>query len=336
MEKYIMMISVIIPCFNEEKYIANCLDSILASDYDKSKIEILISDGMSSDKTREIVKKYSEKYAYIQLLDNPDKIVPKGMNLAIKQAKGDYIIRLDAHSSFPKDYFSKLLYYSQALKADNVGAVVITEVKNSNKKSNSIKEVLSHRLGVGNSDFRTGVDKIKEVDTVPFGCYKKEVFKKYGLYDERLTRNQDIELNKRIVNGGGKIYLIPDVECTYYARETFTALAKNNYSNGKWNILTAYYTKTFSSLSLRHFIPLIFVLSLLLPLVLSLLVSKALWLTLLSLISYLALVIITSFKLREENNSFFYLIASFLTLHLSYGVGSLIGIFSIVIKYIRG
>jgi glycosyltransferase involved in cell wall biosynthesis len=299
-------------------------------------MEILVVDGMSSDKTREIVNAYSEQYSYIRLLDNADQIVPKAMNLAIKQAKGDYIIRLDAHSFFPKDYFSKLIEWHQKLNAENVGTVIITDVKNLTKKSASIKEVLSHKFGVGNSDFRTGIKEVKEVDTVPFGCYKKEVFEQYGLYDEKLIRNQDIELNKRIINGGGKIYLIPDVKCTYFARENFTALAKNNFANGKWNILTAYYTKTLNSLSLRHFIPLIFVLSLLLPILLSLFFTQIILVSILSLSSYLALVIIISFNLREKNSNLFYLIGSFLTLHLSYGFGSLIGVFSIIKKYIKG
>jgi glycosyltransferase involved in cell wall biosynthesis len=299
-------------------------------------MEILVVDGMSSDKTREIVNAYSEQYSYIRLLDNADQIVPKAMNLAIKQAKGDYIIRLDAHSFFPKDYFSKLIEWHQKLNAENVGTVIITDVKNLTKKSASIKEVLSHKFGVGNSDFRTGIKEVKEVDTVPFGCYKKEVFEQYGLYDEKLIRNQDIELNKRIINGGGKIYLIPDVKCTYFARENFTALAKNNFANGKWNILTAYYTKTLNSLSLRHFIPLIFVLSLLLPILLSLFFTQLIVVSILSLSSYLALVIIISFNLREKNSNLFYLIGSFLTLHLSYGFGSLMGIFSVINKIYKG
>jgi len=329
-------ISIIIPCLNEEKYIAICLDSLLESDYDKSKMEVLVVDGMSSDKTREIVRDYAEKYSYIQLLDNPDKIVPKAMNLAIAEASGEYIVRLDAHSKFPKDYFSKLIYYSQKLNADNVGATVLTDVKNKNKKSNSIKSVLSHRFGVGNSDFRTGIDKIKEVDTVPFGCYPTNVFEKYGHYNERLIRNQDIELNKRIIKGGGRIYLIPDIQCTYFARENFIALAKNNYANGFWNILTAYYTKTLNSLSLRHFIPLFFVLSLVVPMGISLVFPKILWIAVFSLVSYLSLVIIISFRLKNSFNSIGYLIISFLTLHLSCGLGSLMGIFSVFKKMIKG
>jgi glycosyltransferase involved in cell wall biosynthesis len=190
-------ISIIIPIYNEEKYIAKCLDSIIKSDFDKDKMEVLLVDGGSSDKTIEIIKEYQKKYSFFKLLHNPKKIVPVAMNIGIKNAKGKYIIRLDAHSSYPKNYFKKLIYWHKKLNADNVGGVVVTEVKNKNRISNAIKNVLSDRLGVG-SAFRSGVGEIKEVDTVPFGCYKKEIFDKVGLYDERLVRNQDIELNKRI------------------------------------------------------------------------------------------------------------------------------------------
>jgi len=328
-------ISIIIPILNEEKYIKKCLDSIIDSDYPKDSMEVLLIDGGSQDKTIEIIKTYQQKHSFFKLLHNPQKIVPVAMNIGIKKAQGEYIIRLDAHSSYPKEYFSKLIEYHYKLNASNVGGIVKTDVKNKTIKANSIKLVLSHPLGVGNSDFRVGVDEVKEVDTVPFGCYPKSVFKKYGLYDERLVRNQDIELNKRIINGGGKIYLVPDIECTYYARENFKDLSKNNFSNGKWNILTAYYTKTLNSLSLRHFIPLVFVLSLVFPLLLALININFLWIIVLSLSSYLALVIMLSLKLRENSNSFLYLVGSFLTLHLSYGFGSLVGIFSILKKIMK-
>ncbi len=329
-------VSIIIPCLNEEHYIDACIKSILLSDIDYKNTEVMFVDGESSDKTVEIINSYQTKYPFIKILNNPKKITPISMNIGIKASKGDYIFIISAHAKYKKDYFSKLLVEIQRLDVDCVGGVLVTEVKHKNKKSNSIKEILSHKFGVGNASFRTGSSEIKAVDTVAFGCYKKETFKKYGLYDERLVRNQDIELNKRIINGGGKIYLIPDVKSIYYARENFMDLAKNNYSNGFWNVLTAYYTKTLNSLSLRHFIPLIFVLSLLFPLLLSIFLPKFIYVGLFSLASYFALVIIISLNLREKENSFFYLIMSFFTLHISYGMGSLMGIFSLVRKYIKG
>jgi glycosyltransferase involved in cell wall biosynthesis len=329
-------ISIILPVFNEENYIKECLDSILESDYPHEHMEIIVVDGMSEDHTRSIIKTVQAEYDFIQLIDNPKKIVPIAMNLGIMAAKGDYIVRLDAHAEYPSNYFSVLIGWHQKLDAENIGTSIITEVKNDNTVSNAIKTVLSSPFGVGNSDFRVGVNEIKEVDTVPFGCFPQEVFDTYGMYDERLVRNQDIEFNKRILNGGGKIYLVPDVQCTYYARENFTALSKNNFFNGKWNILTAYYTKMLNALSLRHFIPLLFVLSLLLPCIGSLWFPPLCRISLLSLASYLALVIIVSIKLKDRTNTVFHLVVGFLTLHISYGLGSLYGLFIVGKKYIKG
>jgi len=329
-------ISIVIPVLNEEKYISSCLDSILESDYAHEKIEIFVVDGMSEDSTREIVQEYHSKYLFINTIENKQRHTPIGMNLGIKASCGDYVFILSAHADYDRDYFKDLIENIVKLNADCVGGVLITDVKNQNTKSFSIKEVLMHKFGVGNALFRTGCDEVTKVDTVAFGCYRKSVFEKYGLFDEKLIRNQDIEMNKRIIHAGGKIYLIPDVKCIYYARENFTALAENQYQNGFWNMLTAYYTKTFNSLSLRHFVPLIFVLSLLFPLLLSLVFPKVLWIAFISLVSYFSLVIIISIKLKNSFNSLGYLIMSFLTLHLSYGLGSLIGIFTVIKKTIKG
>ena len=334
--KNLPLISIIIPTLNEEHYIAQCLDSILNARYSKEKMEVIVVDGMSQDRTRSIVQEYHKKYSFIHLLENVDSYTPVGMNLGINASKGEYVFILSAHAQYAHDYFIKLVENIEKLNADCVGGVLITDVKNKNKKSSSVKEVLMHKFGVGNASFRTGSDKVKPVDTVAFGCYKRSTFEQYGVFDEKLIRNQDIELNKRIINGGGKIYLIPEVKCTYYAREDFMALAKNNYANGFWNILTAYHTKTLNSLSLRHFIPLLFVLSLIIPLIGSFIVPQIVWIALFSLVSYLSLVIIISFRLKNSSNTIWHLIVSFLTLHLSYGWGSLMGIFSLLKKMLKG
>lgn len=321
------MLSVICPIYNEEKYIAQFLDSLLTQDYPNEELEILLVDGMSKDRTREIVAEYIAKYPFIRLIENPDKIVPYAMNRGIDAAKGDIIMRLDAHASYQPDYFSVLVNGLKRLHADNVGTVCKTDVLNKTPKTLAIREVLGNKFGVGNSTFRTGIDHEQEVETVPFGCWTKEVFEKYGKYDVRLVRNQDIELNKRIIRGGGKIYILPDTYCTYLARETWEALAKNNYGNGKWNILTVYYTKMFSSLSLRHFIPLLFLLSLIVPLLLAFIWWPFALVSLASLLAYTGLLSAVSLKLAiQKNLNFFYLLITFFVLHLSYGWGSLMGI----------
>ena len=281
------MLSVICPVYNEEKYIKKCVESIIAQDYPMDALEVLFVDGMSIDATRRVIEDYSQRYSFIRLLDNPWRVVPCAMNIGVREAKGEIIMRLDAHASYPNDYFSVLTSQVKSLKADNVGVVCKTDVLHKTSKTLAIREVLGNRFGVGNSTFRTGIDCVMEVDTVPFGCWPADVFQRFGFYDERLIRNQDIELCKRIIRGGGKIYIVPNTCCTYYARETFKALAKNNYGNGKWNILTVFYTKHFSSLSVRHFVPLFFLLSLLLPLVGSFWWGPLVWLSILSIILYL-------------------------------------------------
>lgn len=328
-EDYKSMLSVICPIYNEVKYIDVCIQSILLQKFPINELEVLFVDGMSQDGTRDRVTEYSHKYSFIKLIDNPKRTVPVAMNIGIRIAQGDIIMRLDAHASYPTNYFSVLVNRLIELKADNVGAACQTDVLNKTPKTLAICEVLSNRFGVGNSIFRLGVAKIMDVETVPFGCWRKEVFEKYGFYDERLIRNQDIELNKRIIHGGGRICIVPDTYCTYLARETFKALAKNNLENGKWNILTVYYTKRMNSLSIRHFIPLFFLLSLFLPAIASLLYWPLLLLSILFLILYLFCISAVSLKLSIKRQlNFFYLVTSFIVLHCSYGWGSLIGICS--------
>jgi len=323
-----IQISIIIPILNEEKYIKDCLDSIIESDFQKDKMEVLLVDGGSIDKTREIIKEYQTKYPFFKLFYNPQKIAPVAMNIGIKNSNGDFIFIISAHAKYSKNYFSSLVNYCKSLKADCVGPLLITDVKNKTLTSNAIKNVLSDKFGVG-SAFRSGVSEIKEVDTVPFGCYKKEIFNKIGFYDERLVRNQDIELNKRLKRNGGKIYLIPEIKCTYYARETYKQLAKNNFNNGLWNILTAYYTKSFSSLSIRHFIPLIFVLTLIVSFLLGFFNKLFFYLFLVILFSYLSIISLRSFQIKK-NTTFIHQLLSFLVLHFSYGIGEIVGIFKVL------
>ncbi len=323
-------VSIIIPVYNEEKHIEKCIQSLLQNDYPKEHMEILFVDGMSNDKTREIIALYCKKYSFIRLLDNLKKITPVAMNIGIREAKGEYLIIMGAHSSYPANYVSKLISWMENLRVDLVGANCKIGVVNKNSKTNAIIKVLTNKLGVGNGMFRLGVSQPTKVDTVAFGCYRKETFHKVGLFNEQLVRNQDIELNKRIIKNGGTIYLVPDVDFTYYARETFTEIAKNNYGNGLWNILTVYYTKDFRSLSIRHFIPLTFILSLIIPTLLAFFKYEFIYVSLISFIMYNIAVISQSIKLNDETTNIFNLIQAFYTLHFSYGFGSLVGLFKVL------
>lgn len=320
-------ISVIVPCKNEKNFIESCIHSILNTKYPTEQIEIIVADGMSDDGTREILQGLALKYANIRIIENQKKITPAALNLGIQHASGELIMIASAHSSFPEEYIPVLVEKMVELNADVVGGIMLTKVKNSTPKSMAIAKVLSAKLGVGNSLFRIGVLKPKMVDTVPFGIYKREVFDDAGLYNEALIRNHDIELSKRILKAKKKIFLIPDVSCNYFARDTFKGLALNNFRNGYWNMLTVYITKMFSSLSLRHFIPMIFILSLIIPISL-VWISKFFIIIPLSVFGLYNLVILYEcIRKKDDSTSLYLLIIAFYSLHFSYGLGSLIGFF---------
>ena len=198
------MISVICPIYNEERYIGKCIDSVLEQDYSKEDMEVLFVDGMSTDRTREIVVEYAGRYPFVRLLDNPGRIVPAALNIGIGAAKGEVIIRLDAHAIYPKNYFSVLVRKLNELRADSVGGVCRTLPVRDTSVCRAIAMALSSSFGMGNSYFRIGATKEMCVDTVPFGCFRREVFDKIGLFDEELVRNQDDEFNGRIVKNGGQ------------------------------------------------------------------------------------------------------------------------------------
>ncbi len=325
------MISLICPIYNEEAHIVQCIDSILNQDL-AEPYELLLVDGKSTDRTAEIIQSYVKLYPFVHLLENPKRTASCAMNVGIQAAIGEIIIRIDAHSEYPNDYCSRLVEALRTLpNAENVGGVAVGTNTETTNTAVAISSVLSHPLGVGNSQFRIGTNEIKEVDTVPFGCFRKSIFERVGFYNEKLTRNQDIELNERIRNSGGKIYLLPDLQIKYKARSTYSALAKNNFENGLWNILTLYYTRNFSALSLRHFVPLLFLLSLLVP---TLLISFCPYFGILSaLSSFLYLIIIIGMSVSldcKKKCGVFHLFFAFLVLHFSYGWGSLMGLLKVL------
>jgi len=255
------------------------------------------------------------------------------MNYAIKQAKGKIIIRLDAHSIYPVDYISKLVYWIEKLDADNVGGVWNTTAANESLIAKSIALSTSHSFGIGNAQYRIS-DKSEpyEVDTVPFGCYKKEVFDKIGLFDTDLTRNQDDEFNARLLQHGGKIFLIPDLKIQYFARDTFSKMYKMFYQYGLFKPLVNLKLK--QPATVRQFIPPLFVLFLVFGILLSFINSTLLYMYILGLVIYFGVNLLVSFKIAKRQQSLRlipYLFVSFILIHMSYGLGYLRGIFNFMI-----
>ena len=324
------MLSVICPIYNEEKYIAKCIDSILAQDYPKDDLEVIFVDGMSSDRTREIVAEYSAKYPFVKLIDNPDRIVPPAMNIGIKASVGDIIVRLDAHAVFPQNYFSELVKNLHKLDADNVGGVCRTLPINDTPVCRSIAYVLSSSFGMGNSHFRIGADSIKEVDTVPFGCFKRDLFERIGYFDEELTRNQDDEFNGRIIKNGGKIFLLPDLVIDYFARDTVAKVYKMFYQYGLFKPLVN--RKLGQPATIRQFFPLLFVLGLLLGPLTFLISSVFIWLYLGVLLVYLILAAIFSSKESRSLKEVLIKIWVYFVVHFAYGWGYINGIIKLIFK----
>ena len=171
-------VSVICPVFNEEKFIEECIMSIIEQDYPQDMMEVLFVDGRSTDKTREIIERYMRQYPFIKLLDNPERIVPYALNRGLEAAKGEVIMRLDGHCTYPTNYISELVRYLYQLNADNVGGVWNTQPAKDTPICQAIAQASSHPFGVGGSMHKIGASKIIETDTVPFGCYKREIFEK--------------------------------------------------------------------------------------------------------------------------------------------------------------
>lgn len=326
-----IIVSVVMPVYNEEKYIAKCIESLLLQDYPIENMEWIFVDGDSKDRTVEILTSYKENYPeLIQIYSNPHKIVPYAMNIGIAASCGKYIVRLDAHADYEKDYISKCVYYLENTDAENVGGVA--ETKSHGFIGNAIAKMLSSKFGVGNSQFRTNGES-GYVDTVPFGAFRREVFTKYGGYDERLVRNQDNEMNYRIRKNGGKIYLSKEIKLSYYCRDSIKGIAQMARKNGMWNIITMKLCP--GSMGIRHFIPFAFVLSVIGLTALGFL-HWCIWALLgAELFLYSSLNVAFSARSASSVKEFLVLLMLFPIFHIAYGCGSLIGIFKVCTKKYR-
>jgi len=238
----------------------------------------------------------------LKLLDNPKKVTPCALNIGIKNAKGEIILWMSAHSRYEKDYISKCVKYLKEYDADNVGGVMITLPRDNAFIGKAIATVLSHPFGVGNSVFRTGAKEPKWVDTVFGGCYKKEVFDKIGLFNESLVRSQDMEFNLRLKKTGGKILLAPDIVSYYYPKSNLKDFFIHNFEDGSW--VTYPLKFGIKAFSWRHLIPLFFILGLVGTGILGIFFSPLLWLFLFVLSSYLLVNLYHSEPLPKLNLNF--------------------------------
>lgn len=319
-------ISALLVTRNESEYIERSLWSLINQTYPKEKYEIIVIDGFSDDGTREKIESIIEQCKSvidIKFLDNPKKILSSGWNIGIQTAKGEYVVRIDAHAEASPTYLQNSVdTFFCGIDAVCVGGKLIT--KSLNGSNDIVSKILSSPFGVGNSSFRV-FDTPCYVDTVVYGLYRKSIFGELGHFNESYVRNQDVEFHSRIKKKDYKFFFNPDITCTYYARNTVKKMLKMAFQNGKWNMVLMRHDR--HALSTRHLIPFIFVLFLL-----SLLVSgncfKEAW-YLLGGILCLHLILGFIFASRKTGSlaEMCYMPILFFGLHIAYGCGYFAGIF---------
>src|SRR5713101_1224645 len=331
--KPLPFVTVVVPCRNEERHIARCLESILANDYAKERMEILVLDGMSEDRTREIVTGYADRFPCVRLLDNPEKHIPAAMNLGIEQGRGETIIKMDAHSTFQRDHISLCVAYQQDYReAENIGGVCHMTQGADTAIARAIVLGLGHRFGSGNAKVKVGVAKPTWSDTAAFGCFRRELFARIGMFDRRLLSSSDLDLNQRIRAAGGRILVVPDIVIDYAADATLASFRRHVFADGVW---VSYVLKFGKKVwSWRHWVPAVLLLSLLAAFALGPVSRGCLWLGLGIAAMYAAASFAVSIQIafRERDPRYAFLLPIVFALrHFVHGLGTLYGLFLVVL-----
>lgn len=333
-------VSIIIPCRNEEPFIGKCLDSVIGNDYSKERMEVIVIDGLSDDGTRKVLEDYGKRYPYIRNLDNPKREQQIALNIGITSARGEIILRMDAHSTYKYNYISECVKALQEYPADNVGGRWIIVPRTETRVGTAIAHAVSVPFGVGDAYYRlTKLSSKSPVLTTPkwginvaYFCCRKEVFDKIGLFNENLDRSEDIDFRSRLKKAGYRTLFVPSIECYYAMRTGFSEFVKHMFKNGKWVLLPLNHAPNIS-FSFRHIVPLLFVCSLLLLGFLSFFHPLFFAALILELAVYFAanLYFSLGIALRERTPSYFFILPFvFFTLHFSYGWGSVVGLANIL------
>jgi lipopolysaccharide/colanic/teichoic acid biosynthesis glycosyltransferase/glycosyltransferase involved in cell wall biosynthesis len=330
-DKQLPSVSVIVPCRDEELFIALCLDSILANEYPHDRLEIIVVDGMSRDRTRHIVAQYAKRYAYLRLVDNTKSTIPAAMNRGIEESSGQVVLKMDAHASYPPDYITECVGNLFAYRADMTGGVWSIVPRKQTLMSEAIALGLPHWFASGSAYIKTGSGEPRWADAAAFGCWRRETLEKLGPFDEHLTRNSDMEFNLRLRNSGGRILLVPQIKITYYADADLKSFWKHNLSDGFWTTYALRFGKQASSW--RHWVPLVFVLSLLAWIPSLIVVPSAGRVLLCSNIAYVLVNLAVAVQLSVKNKNWRYMSVLpivFATRHVAHGVGGLYGALLVV------
>lgn len=223
-------VSIIAPVRNEERYIERCLHSIAVQDYPRERFEVIVVDGESTDLTRQVVNRFAAEYAVdLRVLPNPVRKTAPGLNIGLRAARGDVIIRIDGHATMAPDFLNRSTEALLATGADCVGGVI--ESEGEGYAGGAIALAMSSPFGVGGAAFRSGGEG--EADTVAFGAYRRDVFDRIGLFSEDIDKGEDDEFNYRLRGRGGRIVLVPGIRARYTVRAGFPALCRQYFGYGR-------------------------------------------------------------------------------------------------------
>lgn len=329
-------IAVVIPTLNEECFIERCLDSVMQQTYPFDNMDVMVIDGGSKDRTREIVDRISKRHPNLRLIHNPGKIQSIAFNVGVRESTAPYIVRLDAHAIYSNIYIEKCLdIYSASADSSgfpsgligNVGGVwmILPQYPGLVAETSAILNQV--KFGIGGAAFRVGA-KAGFVDTVPFGCFPRKVIEKIGGMREDLARGEDNEFNSRLHKAGYKVYLDPEIVCTYFARDTIMGNVKQMYANGLSIGKLLHIDR--QAVGFRHLVPLIFVVTLLCSILLGYIWISAFWLFILVLGIYLLANVVATFFACSKFGWKYVIVLPllFFMVHISYGLGTMIGIFA--------
>ncbi len=321
-------VTVLMPVRNEGDFIERSLGAVLNQVYPVDRFEVLVVDGMSEDSTRRIVERLGAErnLPSVVLLDNPQRIVATALNIGIRQARGEILLRVDGHCEIGRDHLRKSV--NLLLKDDGAIAGVGGPVDTVNRTyvGRAIAAAMASRLGVGGSAFRVGVERPRVADTVPFPAYSRSTIDRAGPYDEELVRNQDDEYNYRIRGLGGRLVLDPALESRYHSRPSLRGLWRQYFQYGFWKVRVL--QKHPRQMSLRQFVPGVLVSTLLVGGAALVVHPGAVGVVAAVAGSYLIAVLMGSLWVaaRKGVELLPVLPLSFLALHLGYGSGFLVGL----------
>ncbi len=317
-------VTCVIPCRNESDFIERCLASVVMLDWPKNRVEVIVCDGGSADGTAEIVERFADAHPYIKLITNPKRTLASGWNLGLANASGDVVCMMIAHQTYEPEYIGTSVGYLREFDADGVGGGMRTRPQDDTAIGRAIGVAWAHPFGVGNAYFRIGTSRPRWVDNIHCGVFRRDSVAEVGGYNEKLTRSQDADMQTRLRAAGGRLLLVPEVFSEYFTRSAFGPFAKYCVVNGYWVARPLEHGAFLRSL--RHWIPMLFVVTLVALPVLSIIWPPA-TLLLASVVAVYALsAVVASLGVALARRDARYLLllpVVFGTLHVGYGIGTI-------------